>query len=71
MDKNRSGKKLGKPKFVITFVSTFNSKNSAKSYIRAVNSTSTQAAQVFRANHGGGMPCPDSVSSKPSFLDNV
>ena len=72
MEKFRSWILFWKSQFVIEHISTFDSEDSAQNYIEALNSTSAQAAQVFRANHGGGMPCPDNVCSKPSFfLDNV
>jgi len=54
----------------ISYKKTLNDKTTIRNYVRGLSSTSAEAAQIYRANNGGGMPCPDKVCSTPSILDN-
>lgn len=57
------------PKLNVDFEVTIEGKENLKKYETALNSTTLKATQLLRANHGGGMPCPDQVCSTPSFFD--
>lgn len=55
----------------IQFIATLQPED-AKGYIRTVEDITKLANQIYRANHGGGMPCPDNIcrsSLLSSFLD--
>ena len=56
-------------KFDVDFVVTIRGRENLKKYNAALNLTTLKATQLLRANHGGGMPCPDQVCSAPSIFD--
>jgi hypothetical protein len=43
--------------------------NEVGKFIESIELVSKESQQIYRANHGGGMPCPDSVYSTPGLLD--
>lgn len=52
-----------------TYVSTL-SADKAEKYFKSVDSVTKEANQIYRANHGGGMPCPDNICTRSfSVLD--
>lgn len=40
-------------------------------YIDSVKETVKEGAQLYRANHGGGMPCPDNVCATGKLFDDL
>jgi hypothetical protein len=54
----------------VPFIVTMTRRGELEELDDSLDATTAEASQVFRANHGGGMPCPDVVCSKPNLFDN-
>lgn len=61
---------LKKGRLSFDFEESIRDESSLNDYIEVLNIITKQSAQIFRANHGGGMPCPDNICSTHRLLDN-
>jgi len=40
-----------------------------KKFLKSAELITKQSSQIYRANHGGGMPCPHDICTNSSILD--
>jgi len=61
-----------RPQWVFTdFKETLHNEEELRASEELLERVTSRSMQLYRANHGGGMPCPEGISSKPSMWDNL
>ncbi|MFH1461220.1 MAG: hypothetical protein ABIF84_02260, partial [Patescibacteria group bacterium] len=55
-----------KQKTEMSCIKTLHGKKATKALLKSLEETSKQAERIFRANHGGGCPCPKEIAN-PGF----
>jgi hypothetical protein len=53
------------------FTTILKDKKTLNNFNKALEQITLRAKQIYRANHGGGMPCPDAICRPPSPGDNL
>jgi len=58
-------KKKAKMTLPLVYVETLRNAEERREYVRGIIHTTREGARMYRANHGGGMPCPADICSTP------
>jgi len=61
---------LKREELPVDYRKTFSVKGEVLSFMRFLKLTNEDAAQLYRANHGGGCPCPKEISN-PGFWSTL
>jgi hypothetical protein len=50
---------------------TITDKKALRYYLQSLEEITSRSKQIYRANHGGGMPCPEQICSSYTIFDNL